>query len=183
MRFELGKLHGVFIISMENRNDHRGYFARTWCKREFADNGIDCEFVQSSVSYNIKAGTLRGMHMQRRPKGENKLIRCLRGAVYDVILDLRANSKSYLQWQSVELSAINQRMLYVPEGVAHGFQTLEDGTELSYHISEFYSPKHSFGVRWNDEAFNIRWPEDGHPIMSKADQSWPDFDPNVGVPQ
>ena len=183
MEFESTKLAGAFVVHMQRHEDQRGYFARTWCFEEFSDQGLDCNFVQSSVSYNTHAHTLRGMHLQTPPFAENKLIRCLRGAVYDVILDLRKDSETYLQWQSVELTADNQRMLYVPHGLAHGFQTLETGSELSYHITEFFTPEHATGVRWDDPAFGIQWPQAQERVMSEKDLEWPDFDPEKGLVQ
>lgn len=181
MDFESSKLAGAYVIRMQKHTDERGYFARTWCLEEFLDQGIDCSFVQSSVSFNTHANTLRGMHLQTAPHGEAKLIRCLRGAVYDVILDLRKDSDTYLQWQAVEMTQDNGTMLFVPEGFAHGFQTLVPNTELSYHITEFYAPDHATGVRWDDPAFAIDWPEAAERTIAAKDREWPDFDPSRGL--
>ena len=181
MEFEQTKIKGVQLIRMQRHTDERGYFARTFCFEEFSDHGLDCNFVQSSVSFNTHANTLRGMHLQTPPYAENKLIRCLRGAVHDVLLDLRRDSETYLQWVSFKLSPDNALMLYVPHGVAHGFQTLAANSELSYHMTEFYAPKHATGVRWNDPAFKIQWPEATGRLMSDKDQAWPDFNPERGL--
>ena len=158
MQFIETKIKGAFLVEPERLEDERGFFARIWSRDEFQDRGLNPSLVQSSISFNKKKGTLRGMHYQAPPHAEAKLVRCTLGALYDVILDLRPDSPSFQQWFSVELSAENRRELYVPEGVAHGFQTLADNTEVSYHISEFHHPESARGVRWNDPAFGIRWP-------------------------
>ncbi len=181
MDFEETKIPGAYVIRMKRLSDERGYFARTFCFETFSDHGLDCNFVQSSVSYNEHLGTLRGMHLQLPPFAENKLIRCLRGAVYDVMLDLRPDSSTYLQWVGTTLSADNACMVYIPHGVAHGFQTLEPASELSYHITEFYSPDHATGVRWDDDAFKIKWPEVDARVIADKDQAWSDFDPKQGL--
>lgn len=174
MIFNETPLRGAFLIEPEKREDERGFFARIWCQRDFEEKGLNGQWVQSSVSYNRRKGTLRGMHFQRAPFEECKLVRCTAGAIFDVIIDLRFGSPSFGQYYSVVLSAENYRMLYIPEGYAHGFQTLEDHSEVTYHMSEFYEPKSSGGVRWNDAAFGIRWPLE--PVMmSKRDQEYPDF--------
>lgn len=167
-------LKGAFVIEPERIEDERGFFARTFCRREFDARGLNSNLRQCSVSFNRKRGTLRGMHYQVAPHGEAKLVHCTRGAIYDVIVDLRAESGTFRQWVAVELSADNRLMLYIPEGLAHGFQTLRDETEAFYQISEFYSPEHALGVRWNDRAFAIEWPI-VNPIISARDRSHPDF--------
>jgi dTDP-4-dehydrorhamnose 3,5-epimerase len=174
MIFTQLSLQGAFLIEMERHCDPRGFFARAWCEREFAVNGIIARWVQCNLSYNVQRGTLRGMHYQAAPYAEAKLIRCIRGSIYDVIIDLRRDSPTFKHWLAVNLTADNHLMLFVPEGFAHGFQTLEDETEIFYQMSEFYAPKYSQGVRWNDPAFNITWPNDMR-IISERDQNYPDF--------
>lgn len=166
------KLKGAFIIEPERLEDDRGFFARTWCQREFEACGLTPQFVQCSISFNKKKGTLRGMHYQASPHEEAKLVRCTRGAIYDVIIDLRANSPTFKQWVAVHLTENNRKMLYVPKGLAHGFQTLEDDTEVFYQISEFYSPECATGVRWDDPVFGIKWPMELHRIISPKDSSY-----------
>ena len=174
MIFKETKLDGAYIIELNKLKDERGFFARSWCQKEFEDQGLESRIVQSNVSFNKNKGTLRGMHYQQAPHGETKLIRCTRGALYDVIVDLRPASPTYKQWIGIELTADNYRMLYVPRDFAHGFQTLEDGTEATYHVSEFYTPGAEKGLRWNDPAFQIAWPIEVSVISSK-DASWLDF--------
>ena len=156
--------------------DERGAFARTFCRQELAAQGIDFDIVQCNVSLNARRGTVRGMHFQRPPKAEGKLVRCTRGAVHDVIVDLRRDSPAYCRWFSVELTADNRRILYVPQGLAHGFQSLTDDTELLYEMSAFYCAEYAAGVRWNDPAFGIRWPLEVT-VLSPKDQFYPDFQP------
>ncbi len=168
------QLQGAFTIDPEALEDERGFFARTWCHREFEAHGLNPRLVQCSISFNKKRGTLRGMHYQVKPYQEAKLVRCCRGAIYDVIIDLRPDSLTFKRWQAFELTADSRRMLYVPEGFAHGFQTLEDKTEVFYQMSEFYAPECARGLRWNDPAFGIRWPS-GDLIISERDRSYPDF--------
>lgn len=165
---------GVWAIAPERVEDHRGFFARTWCDREFAARQLPDRWAQSSISFNTRRGTLRGLHYQRAPHGETKLVRCTAGAVFDVVVDLRPDSSTYLKHVAVELNASNRLMLYVPEGCAHGFQTLTDGAELFYQISVPYSSEHATGVRWDDPAFGISWPNPD-PIMSDRDRQYPDF--------
>ena len=172
---ELG-VNGAFLIEPERLADERGFFARTWCQREVAAYGLPREFVQSSVSYNRAAGTLRGMHYQTAPHEEAKLIQVQRGAIYDVVLDLRRGSPSYLKWTAIELTADNLHLLFIPEGCAHGFQTLQPDSVVSYQISQYYEPASARGVRWNDRAFGIAWPL-AAPIMSSRDQQFPDYQP------
>jgi len=171
MIFTEVKLKGAFIIEPERVEDERGFFARAWCQEEFAKHRIHLHLVQCSISFNRKKGTLRGMHYQCPPHSEAKLIRCTMGAIYDVILDLRSESTTYGRWVSVELSAENRRMIFIPEGMAHGFLTLVDGTEVFYQMSEFYHPESSRGVRWNDPAFGIEWPLPVT-VVSEKDSGW-----------
>ncbi len=174
MKFIETPLNGAYIIEIEATEDERGSFARSWCQREFAEKGLNSRIVQCNISFNKKRGTLRGMHFQTEPFAEAKLVRCTRGAMYDVIIDLRENSHSFKKWFAVELNESNLGMLYIPEGFAHGFQTLEDNTEVFYQMSEFYYPEYSRGIRWNDPLFSIQWPE-GERIIAKKDQEYPDF--------
>ena len=174
MIFHETKLHGVFEIHIEPHSDERGFFARSWCKREFESKKLNPELAQCNISYNERRGTLRGMHYQAEPFGEAKLIRCTAGAIYDVAIDLRPQSFSYRQWVGVVLSANDRNMLYIPEGCAHGFLTLEDKTEIFYQMSEFYHPESARGLRWNDPAFQVEWPEEVQ-VISERDRMYPDF--------
>ncbi len=174
MIFTETKLKGAYIIELETLEDERGFFARSFCQREFEKHGLNLRVVQCNVSYNKKKGTLRGMHYQVPPHEEAKLVSCIRGAIYDVIIDLRPDSATYCQWFALELSAENYKMLYVPEGFTHGFQTLEDNTIVFYLMSESYRPESARGVRWDDPVFGIRWPLPNR-VMSKKDLSYPDF--------
>lgn len=174
MKFTELDLPGAYLVEPEPIADERGFFARTWCEQEFAAQGLNPRLVQCSISYNHRKGTLRGMHYQTKPHEEVKLVRCTQGAIYDVLLDLRADSPAFLRWQSVELTAQNRRMLYIPEGVAHGFQTLTDAAEVFYQMSEFFHSESARGVRWNDPAFGIEWPSDERTI-SLRDQQYADF--------
>lgn len=170
------KLPGIFTIDLERRSDERGFFARTWCQKEFLDHGLNSNLIQCSISLNSKKGTLRGMHYQTAPFAEAKVVRCTAGSIYDVILDLRRQSPTFKQWFGAELSATNRRSLYVAEGCAHGFVTMADDTEVLYQMSEFYHPESSHGVRWNDPAFQIDWPQDVA-IISERDRTYVDFEP------
>jgi dTDP-4-dehydrorhamnose 3,5-epimerase len=172
MIFTETKLKGAYQIDLELREDDRGFFARSFCQREFGAHGLKTMVAQSNLSFNRQKGTLRGMHFQLPPKAEAKLVRCTRGAVCDVIIDLRQGSPSYCSWVAVELTSDNNRMLYIPEGFAHGFQTLEDNTEVFYQMFEFYAPDLSRGVPWNDPEFGIAWPLP-HPIISEKDRAYP----------
>lgn len=177
MRFIETRLQGAYIIEPEPIEDERGFFARTFCAREFEAQGLNPCVAQCNISYNKKKGTLRGMHYQAEPHAEAKLVRCTRGALYDVIIDLRPQSPTFKEWTAVELTADNRRMLYIPEGFAHGFQTLENDTEVFYLMSAFYRPECSQGVRWDDSTFNIVWPEK-QPIISNRDRclsTWKDY--------
>ena len=175
MIFEQTRLQGAFLVDLERREDERGFFARTWCADEFADHGLVNRVVQANVSWNAKQGTLRGMHFQHPPHAETKLVRCTRGGIYDVIVDLRPDSETYKQWLGVELNAENRRALFVPEGFAHGYQTLVPDSEITYQVSAAYAPQAEGGVRWDDPAFGIEWPDAGNALLSDKDRSWPDF--------
>ena len=167
-------LPGARLVELEPIEDERGFFARSFCRREFEQAGLEPCVAQCNVSFNRRRGTLRGMHFQRPPHAEAKLVRCTRGAVYDVIVDLRPDSPAFRRWLGVELSAGNRRALYVPKGFAHGFQSLEDDCEVLYQMSDFHAPQAAGGVRWNDPAFGIRWPIEP-PIVSARDAAYPDF--------
>ena len=174
MMFRESKLRGVFEIEIERHVDERGFFARTWCKKEFEEHGLDSRVAQSSISYNARRGTLRGVHYQAAPNAETKIVRCTQGSVYDVVLDLRADSPTFKEWISVILSAEQRNMIYIPEGCAHGFLTLADNTEVLYQMTEFFAPESARGVRWNDPAFGIVWPEKVE-VISERDRMYPDF--------
>ena len=176
MLFTECRLRGACVIDLDKREDERGFFARSWCREEFAAHGLTTRLAQCNLSFSRRRGTLRGMHYQVTPYEEAKLLRCTRGAVYDVMIDLRADSPTYLQWEAVELRADAYRMVYVPEGFAHGFQTLEDASEVLYLVSAPYRPEYERGVRWDDPTFGIRWPY-GEPILSARDQQHPNFVP------
>lgn len=158
MLFIETKLAGGYIIELEKIEDDRGFFARTFCQREFEAHGLNPRIAQCSVSFNRRKGTLRGMHYQVAPYEESKLVRCTMGAIYDVAVDLRPESRTFKQWVAVELTGENGRMFYIPQGLAHGFQTLVDNTEVFYQMSEFYHPQCARGVRWDDPAFGMSWP-------------------------
>ncbi len=175
MVFEETEIAGVFTVSPELLRDERGSFARTWCEREFREHGLNPKVVQCSISFNQRKGTLRGVHYQARPHQEAKLVRCTKGSLYDVALDLRRDSSTYLRWVGVALTAGNRRALYIPEGCAHGFLTLEDNTEVLYQMSEFYHPESARGLRWNDQAFAIAWPGNVE-VISERDRTYPDFE-------
>ena len=174
MTFQETKISGVFEIHPELKSDERGFFARTWCQSEFRDHGLDSNLVQCSISYNARKGTLRGMHYQAPPFSETKVVRCTQGAICDVVLDLRPESPTFRVWIAVYLTAENRNMVYVPKGCAHGFLTLKDGTEVFYQMSEFYNADSARGVRWDDPAFRIAWPEKVE-VISERDRAYPDF--------
>jgi dTDP-4-dehydrorhamnose 3,5-epimerase len=174
MIFHETKLPGVLEVRLEAKLDERGFFARTWCRNEFNAHGLDAGLVQCSVSFSTLKGTLRGMHYQAAPYAETKLVRCTRGAIYDVVVDLRSESATFKDWVSVVLDAETRNMVYVPRGCAHGFLTLESNSEVFYQMSQFYSPESSRGVRWNDPAFRITWPEKVEAI-SERDRAYPNF--------
>jgi dTDP-4-dehydrorhamnose 3,5-epimerase len=175
MIFNETKLPGAFIIEVQRLEDERGFFGRSFCRNEFAGQGLNPMIAQCNISFNRDAGTLRGMHYQEAPHTEDKLIRCTRGSLYDVIVDLRPESPTFKQWLAAELTGDNRRMLYIPKGCAHGFLTLENNTEIFYQMSEFYHSESGRGVRWNDPAFGIQWPEGVSMILSERDQNWPDY--------
>lgn len=175
MIFRPCRLAGAFLIEPERSEDERGFFARTFCRQEFTARGLNPDVVQCNTSFNRARGTLRGMHFQRPPGAEAKLVRCTNGAIYDVMLDLRPESPSYCEWQGFELTARNRSMLYIPERFAHGFQTLEDESEVLYQMSEPFAPELAAGVRFDDPAFGIRWPVPD-PIVSDKDRGFPDFE-------
>jgi dTDP-4-dehydrorhamnose 3,5-epimerase len=168
------RLKCAYIIEVEKRVDDRGFFARSWCEKEFADHHLNPRVVQCNISFNARKGTLRGMHYQVAPSAEAKVVRCTQGAIYDVIIDLRPDSPTFKQTVAETLTARNHKMLYVPEGFAHGFLSVEDNSEVFYQMSEFYAPQQARGVRWNDPAFGIEWPI-REPIMADRDRNYPDF--------
>ncbi len=176
MRFVPTPLAGAFVIELDKLSDERGHFARTYDAQEFERHGLDPAVVQCNTSFNARAGTLRGMHYQAPPDGEAKLVRCTSGAVHDVIVDLRPGSETYCGWFGTDLTAANGRMLYVPVDFAHGFQTLEDASEVHYQMSHHYVPAAARGVRFDDPAFGIDWPGPD-PIVSERDRQFPDFRP------
>lgn len=175
MKFLETAIPGVFEIHVEQHFDDRGFFARTWCQKKFQEHRLNPKLVQCSISFNTRKGTLRGMHYQVAPYEEMKLVRCTRGAIYDVVIDLRRDSSTFKKWVGANLTAENHSMLYVPERCAHGFLTLEDNSEVAYQMSEFYSPESGRGVRWNDPAFQIAWPGQIK-VMSDRDRAYPDFE-------
>ena len=174
MKFFETELKGSYIIELEKLEDERGFFTRIWDKKKFQSKGLDSDLVQMSFSFTKKKGTLRGMHFQKKPFEETKLVRCTRGKIFDVIIDLRPESNTYKKWIDVELKSDNFKMLYIPEGFAHGFQTLEDNTEVFYQMSNWFSPEHVRGIRWNDKEFDIKWPIKCS-IISKKDATYEDF--------
>lgn len=175
MIYEPLPLEGAFLIVPELITDDRGFFARILCAADFTARGLEAPFVQASVSYNHRAGTLRGLHWQDAPFAEVKVVRCTRGRIFDVIVDLRPGSPTYRRWTAVDLSERNRRTIYIPKGFAHGFQTLEDGCEVAYEMTVPYAPQAARGARWNDPAFGIDWPQAEPRILSVRDASYPDF--------
>ncbi len=175
MIFDSTNLEGVFVIQPEQLEDERGFFARTFCEQEFAKHSLASRVRQCNISYNHTRGTLRGMHFQRSPHAESKLVRCTTGSIYDVVVDLREDSKTYMQWQAFELSSKNHNALYIPCGFAHGFQTLEDQSEVFYQMFNSFHPDSATGIRWNDPAFNIKWPL-AVDVISDKDNQYADFD-------
>lgn len=174
MFFVETKLKGSFVIELEKLEDERGFFARTWDKKKFEEHGLNSELAQCSTSYTKKKGTIRGMHYQAFPHQEVKLVSCTKGKVFDLTIDVRPKSPTFMKWFGIELSEDNYKAIYVPEGVAHGIETLEDDTVLFYQTSQFHSPESERGVRWDDPAFNITWPIPPI-IISKKDRTHPDF--------
>lgn len=174
MIFRSTNLDGAFILELERFEDERGFFAQGWSPKELSEQGLEAPLAESAISFNDKKGTLRGMHYQAAPHEQAKIVRCTMGSLYDVIIDLRADSPTFKQWVGIELTARNHLMLYVPAGFAHGFQTLEDETEILYHMSDIYAPSCAKGVRWDDPAFAIEWPEDERTIIVR-DKRYSDF--------
>ncbi|MEZ4867881.1 MAG: dTDP-4-dehydrorhamnose 3,5-epimerase [Caldilineaceae bacterium] len=174
MLFRPTDLADAYLIELQRFADERGFFARTWCERELGEQQLDTDLVQCNVSFNHREGTVRGMHYQTEPHAETKIVRCTRGAIYDVIVDLRPASPTFLQWTGVTLSADNRLQLYIPKGFAHGFQTLTDETEVFYQMSAFYAPDYARGFRWNDPLFQISWPLPVT-IISARDRDYPDY--------
>jgi len=172
--FRATQLDGAWLIDIEPREDERGFFARTWCRQELAAYGLDVEVAQESLSFNRRRGTLRGLHFQRSPHQETKIVRCTSGAIFDVIVDLRPSSLTYGRWQGFELTAQNRRALYIPKSFAHGFQTLTDDAEIAYQISTSYAPQSANGYRYDDAAFGIVWPHDVT-VIAERDLAWPRF--------
>ena len=168
-------LDGAFVVEIEPRGDDRGFFARTFCRREFEKNGLQVDFVQANTAFSKEKGTLRGMHFQRPPHAEAKFLRCVRGAVFDVMIDLRPESPTRKKWFGVELTAENRKMVFVPAGFAHGYLTTAADTEVFYLVSAFYAPEAEDGLRWDDPAFDIEWPPVGELIVSEKDRGWPLF--------
>lgn len=176
MRFHETGIAGAVMVSIEPHADARGYFARTWCAREFAAHGLPARFVQASLSRNTRRGTLRGLHLQLPPSEEGKLVSCITGAIHDVVVDLRPGSPTFLRHFGVELSAERHDALYIPPGLAHGFQTLADGTEVLYQMTDYFAPELAFGVRWSDPAFAIAWPIATPTAILERDAGYDDFD-------
>jgi dTDP-4-dehydrorhamnose 3,5-epimerase len=175
MTFHPTALPGVWEVRIEPRHDDRGFFARSWCQEEFRAQGLNDQLVQSSLSFNTRNATLRGIHYQAQPYAETKLVRCTSGKIYDVVVDLRPQSPAFKRWIGVTLSASERNALYIPEGCGHGFLTLQDETEVYYQMSEFYHPESARGVRWNDHAFQIEWPAEPE-VISARDREYPDFE-------
>jgi dTDP-4-dehydrorhamnose 3,5-epimerase len=175
MTFVETSIEGAWLVELEPRSDERGFFARVWCEEEFAARGLNARFVQCNTAFSRHRGTIRGLHYQADPHGEVKLMRCIRGSVFDVVVDVRRDSSTYLHWWGIELSEENRRMVYVPAGCAHGYQTLRDDTEVMYPVSSPYTPTAERGVRWNDPLFAIRWPDVPARHVSPKDASWADF--------
>ncbi|MGB6744989.1 MAG: dTDP-4-dehydrorhamnose 3,5-epimerase [Terracidiphilus sp.] len=175
MIFHETKLEGVVVIEPEYYSDDRGFFARSWCEKTFQEHSLTPKIVQCNISMNKRIGTLRGMHYQIAPVEEAKLVRCMRGSIFDVAIDLRAHSKTFMQWTGIELTAENHLALYIPEGCAHGFLTMEEETEVFYQMSEYYHPEAQRGVRWNDPVFGIDWPGTVQAIADR-DREYPDFE-------
>jgi dTDP-4-dehydrorhamnose 3,5-epimerase len=181
MRFTQTPIPGAVVVDLERHDDERGFFARVWDPDEFAAADLNPGLAQASLSRSTRAGTLRGMHFQRAPHEEAKLVRCVRGAIFDVVLDLRPDSPAHLRWHGVRLDHENGRALYVPEGCAHGFQTLEDDSDVLYLISHAYVPEASAGVRWDDPAFAIEWPAAAERTIGARDRGWPDYGADGGA--
>jgi dTDP-4-dehydrorhamnose 3,5-epimerase len=175
MIFTKTNLNDAFLIDIEKIADQRGFFARAWCKKEFEEHGLESQFVQANIAFNNKKRILRGMHYQAAPHEETKLVRCIRGAIYDLIIDLRPESSTFKQSFGVELTPENGKMLYVPKGFAHGYLTLKDDSEVFYQVSQFYAPGSERGIRWDDPAFHLKWPETENLMISEKDRNWQNF--------
>jgi dTDP-4-dehydrorhamnose 3,5-epimerase len=173
--FKEMELKGAFVLEPDIYEDERGFFARSFSEREFEAHGVNPRVVECNISFNRRQHTVRGMHFQRAPHAQAKLVRCTAGAIYDVIIDLRGDSETFGRWVGLDLTAENRLMLYVPEGFAHGFQTLADNTEVFYQVSDHYAPASCAGVRWNDPAFGIQWREAEHVIINERDRTYEDF--------
>jgi len=181
--FKETKLKGAFVIEPERFDDERGFFARSFSHAEFKEHGLNPRIAECNISFNRHRHTIRGMHFQSAPYAQAKLVRCTAGSIYDVIIDLRPSCATYGQWVGVELIADSHTMLYIPEGFAHGFQTLVENSEVYYQVTEYYAPASATGVRWNDPAFDIGWPEIEHVIMNERDRTYPDFELKPGRPE
>lgn len=177
MIFTETSIHGAWLVDLKRMEDHRGFFARAWSAAEFAEKGLPTHFPDVNISLSVRKGTIRGMHYQKAPHEEAKFVRCVRGALFDVIVDLRPDSPTFLQWAGFEISASSYQAVFVPAGCAHGVQTLEDNTEMFYMVSATYQPAAEAGMRWDDPFFAIQWPDVGQRIVSDKDLSWPDFNP------
>ncbi len=175
MKYTPLPLLGAYLIELDCIEDERGFFARSFCAREFEKQGLDPQLVQCNISFNKTKGTLRGMHYQSGDKGEAKLVRCTKGSIYDVIIDLRAESPTFKQWIGTELSSENRKMYYIPQGFAHGFQTLQHDSEVFYQMSAYFAPEYAQGIRWNDPQFGIIWPQPTPTLISEKDQQYADF--------
>ena len=176
MKFYKKEIDGAFLIDLEKYEDKRGFFARSFCTNEFLEHGISFTPVQANIAYNYNKNTLRGLHYQSGKFAESKLVRCIKGALYDVIIDLRPDSPTYKKWMGVDLTEGNRKLFYIPEGCAHGYQTMTNDAELFYMVSAFYAPDFEKGIRWNDPVFNIQWKKYDNLIISDKDRNWPDFE-------
>lgn len=181
MNFTETSIQGAYLVDLRRMEDHRGFFARAWSAREFAEKGLETGYPDVNFSFSTRKGTIRGMHYQKAPYEEAKFVRCVRGALFDVIIDLRPGSPTYLKWAGFEISASSYQAVYVPAGCAHGVQTIEDHSEMLYMVSACYQPGAEGGIRWDDPLFNIQWPDVGPRIVSDKDLSWPDFQPSSTV--
>ena len=170
-------MEGSYFIEIQKHEDERGFFSRSWCKNEFEDHGLNTRLVQENIGFSLKKGTLRGLHYQIPPYEEAKVIRCTKGAIYDVIVDLRPDSKTYKQWLSIELNCDNRSILYIPEGFAQGYITLKNNTEIYYHTTQFYAPEFARGIRYDDSSIGINWPIKVS-VISEADKNWPNYEDN-----
>ena len=182
MIFTETSISGAYLVAMQRLEDERGFFARAWSSREFAEHGLETDFPEINFSSCVKKGTIRGLHYQKSPHAEAKFVRCVRGALYDVMIDLRPNSPTYHQWAGYEIRSSDQQGIYVPAGCAHGILSLEDNTEMLYMVSACYNGAAEGGLRWDDPAFDVEWPDVGSLIISEKDRTWPDYRPAVETP-